>query len=335
MIAWPGLRRISIQAKKKPERTGRSMAINVFFAAGPRLWPEYRAPLVQACAEAGLDVILSDQAPQPGLVDYIIFAPGGVIDDFTPFTRAKAVLNLWAGVENIVQNPTLVQPLCRMVDPALTEGMVEWVVGHVLRHHLGMDRHIVNPGHVWDHVCPPLARERTVAVLGMGALGTACARALVALNFPVTGWSRTAKTLQGVPCLHGEAGLEAALRAAQIVVTLLPKTAETENLLDARRLGWLPQGAVIINPGRGALIDDAALLAALDAGRVGHATLDVFRVEPLPQEHPFWAHPHVTVTPHIAADTRALGAARVVVENIRRGEAGEAFMHLVDRTRGY
>jgi glyoxylate/hydroxypyruvate reductase A len=154
---------------------------------------------------------------------------------------------------------------------------------------------------------------------------------LRALNFPVTGWSRTEKP----GCLHGEEGLRKALSGAQIVVLLLPKTPETENLLNAERLALLPKGAVILNPGRGALIDDAALLAALDAGHIGHATLDVFRVEPLPADHPFWTHPRVTVTPHIAADTRAYSAARVIAENIRRGEAGEPFLHLVDRARGY
>ena len=253
------------------------------------------------------------------------------MQDFTPYTRAKAVLNLWAGVERIVGNPTLTQPLTRMVDPGLTEGMVEWVVGHTLRHHLGMDRHIVNPGHVWDPTCPPLARERPVTILGMGALGSACADALRALNFPVTGWSRTEKPGQ----LHGEHGLRKALSTAQILITLLPKTPETENLLNADRLAHLPQGAAILNPGRGPLIDDDALLAALDAGHIGHATLDVFRVEPLPQDHPYWSHPRVTVTPHIAADTRAITASRVIAENIRRGEAGEPFLHLVDRKRGY
>ncbi len=120
-----------------------------------------------------------------------------------------------------------------------------------------------------------------------------------------------------------------------MVITLLPKTADTENLLNAERLGWLAKGAFIINPGRGPLIDDQALLAALDTGQIGHATLDVFRIEPLPADHPFWAHPHVTVTPHIAADTRPDSAARVVAENVRRGEMGEPFLHLVDRSRGY
>lgn len=310
------------------------MTLTVLFAASDANWQDYAAPLRAALADAGIDATLTREADPAG-VDYIVYAPSSPVQDFAPFTRCKAVLSLWAGVERIVGNPTLTQPLCRMVDPALTEGMVEWVVGHALRHHLGMDRHIVNPGRVWDPTCPPLARERPVAMLGMGELGTACARALAALNFPVTGWSRTLKDVAGIPCLSGEAGLEQALRGAAIVVTLLPKTPETENTLDARRLALLPQGAVILNPGRGALIDDAALLAALDAGRVGHATLDVFRVEPLPQDHPFWTHPRVTVTPHIAADTRAPSASRVIVENIRRAEAGEPLLNRVDRQRGY
>ena len=300
----------------------------ILFAA-PSLWPEYETALPDALAKAGITGRVVTQA-DPSSVDYIVYAPSSPLQDFTPFTRTKAVLSLWAGVERIVGNATLTQPLCRMVDPGLTEGMVEWVVGHTLRHHLGMDRHIVNPGHVWDATCPPLARERPVTILGMGALGSACAAALRALNFPVTGWSRTEKP----GCLHGS-DLARALATASILVTLLPRTPETENLLNADRLALLPRGAVILNPGRGALIDDDALLAALDTGQIGHATLDVFRVEPLPQDHPYWAHPRVTVTPHIAADTRASSAARVIAENIRRGEAGEPFLHQVDRARGY
>ena len=310
------------------------MVVKVFFAAGAALWAEYRAPLKQAFAAAGLDVALSDTVGPPELVDYIVFAPGGVISDFAPYVRVKAVLNLWAGVERIVGNPTLVQPLCRMVDPALTAGMVEYVVGHVLRHHLGMDRHILKQAG-WSQVPVPLARERRVAMLGMGELGQASAAALQGLGFAVTGWSRTAREVPGIACRHGEVGLEQCLRAAQIVVTLLPLTPATEGLLDARRLGWLPEGAVIINPGRGGLIDDAALLAALDAGRLGHATLDVFRTEPLPTGHPFWTHPRVTVTPHVAAATRAASAAAVVAENIRRFESGLALLHLVDRAQSY
>ena len=303
--------------------------LTVLFAT-PSLWDEFRPHLTAALSEAGISARLVAEAP-PEEVDYIIYSPISPLQDFTAYTKTKAVLNLWAGVEKIVGNQTLTQPLCRMVDPGLTEGMVEWVVGHCLRHHLGMDRHIVNPNHVWEQVCPPLARERPVTILGMGALGSASAAALRALNFPVTGWSRTEKP----GSLHGDVGLAKALASAAILVTLLPKTPETENLLNADRLALLPKGAVILNPGRGALIDDDALLAALDAGHVGHATLDVFRVEPLPKDHRYWTHPHVTVTPHIAADTRPSSSSRVIAENIRRGEAGEPFLHQVDRVRGY
>jgi glyoxylate/hydroxypyruvate reductase len=305
--------------------------MQVYFAAGRAAWAEYGPHLAKAFTAAGLQVNLSDTCNDPAAVDYIITAPSSALQDFAPFTRCKAVLSLWAGVERIVGNATLTQPLCRMVDPALTQGMVEWVVGHTLRHHLGMDAHIVNPARVWNNTPPPLASERPVTMLGTGELGTACARALRAVGFPVTLWGRTPKP----DCLHGKEGLHQALTTAQILITLLPKTPETENLLSARTLAMLPKGAVILNPGRGALIDDTALLAALNTNHIAHATLDVFRIEPLPHDHPFWAHPHITITPHIAADTRADSAARVIAENVRRGEAGEAFLYLIDRTRGY
>jgi len=307
--------------------------ITVLFAT-PALWDEYHPTLQAALGHLGKPARLVQEA-DPDLVDYIVYAPASPLRDFTPFARCKAVLNLWAGVERIIGNPTLTQPLCRMVDPALTESMVEWVVAHTLRHHLGLDRHIVNPGHVWNQSVPPLARDRPVTMLGMGELGTAAADALRALNFPVTGWSRTAKSVPGISCLHGEAGLATALQTAQIVVTLLPLTPETEGLMNAARFSQLPRGAVLLNPGRGALIDDDALVAALDTGHLAHATLDVFRTEPLPQDHPFWAHPNVTVSPHVAADTRPQTSAEVIVENIRRGEAGLPFLHLVDRVRRY
>ncbi|MEQ6250592.1 glyoxylate/hydroxypyruvate reductase A [Sulfitobacter sp. HNIBRBA3233] len=308
--------------------------INVLFAARSERWDIYEQPLRRALKAAGIDAQLSQDIP-PEEVDYIIYAPNSDLQDFGPYTRAKAVLNLWAGVEKIVGNDTLKIPLARMVDPGLTKGMVEWVTGHTMRYHLGMDSHIVNPDNEWDHRSPPLAQERGVLMLGMGALGTACAEVLAGLGFRVTGWSRSPKSVNGVTCLHGADQLEDALGRGEIVITLLPDTPATENTLNAETLAQLPKGAFIINPGRGPLIDDDALLAALDSGQIAHATLDVFRVEPLPQDHPFWRHPKVTVTPHIAADTRASTASEVIVENIRRGEAGEPFINLVDRELGY
>jgi len=308
--------------------------INVLFAAKPNRWVTYEAPLRSALDAAGITAHLAQDIP-PEDVDYIVYAPNSDLQDFTPYTRAKAVLNLWAGVEKITGNETLKIPLARMVDKGLTSGMVEWVTGHVMRYHLGMDTHIVNPSQDWITKAPPLAREREVVIFGLGALGTACAQMLLALGFRVTGWSRSPKNVEGVTCLHGDEGFAEALSRAEIAVTLLPDTAATTDLFNAETIAKMPRGAFLINPGRGPLIDDAALIAALDEGQIAHATLDVFRVEPLPQDDPYWTHPRVTVTPHIAAETRALTASESIVENIRRGEAGEEYLNLVDRSLGY
>ncbi len=310
------------------------MTLTVLFAASEKDWYTYGSALRDALAQAGLFAsLVTDAAPET--VDYIVYAPTSVLQDFTPYTNARAVLSLWAGVEKIVTNDTLTMPLARMVDPGMTQSMVEWVTGHVLRYHLGMDAHIINPNHVWEPTSTSLAQERTVCILGLGALGSAVAEQLLALNFNVTGWSRSAKSIPGVRCYDGAEGLPEALSAADIVVLLLPDTAGTENTLNAETLAVLPKGAFIINPGRGPLIDDAALVAALNSGQVAHATLDVFRVEPLPSDHPFWAHPNVTVTPHIAATTRAITASKEIAENIKRSENGVPMINLVDRERGY
>lgn len=310
------------------------MSVNVQFITAPAMFETYRAPLAEALAGHGINAALAlDHAPET--VDYIVYAPSGGNVDLTPYTRTRAALGLWAGVETIVTNPTLTMPYARMVDAGLTQGMVEWVVGHVLRHHLGMDADICRRDGQWVKHVPPLAAHRRVSVLGLGELGAASARALAGLGFDVAGWSRRAKTIEGVAGFSGTEGLKALLARTEILVLLLPLTAATENVLNAETLALMPKGAVVLNPGRGGLIDDDALLAALDAGQIGQATLDTFRIEPLPGDHPFWAHPRVTVTPHIASETRPETAALVIAENIRRGEAGEPFLHLVDRAAGY
>ena len=307
----------------------------ILFAAASERWETYEPHLRTALQNEGLAEAVLGTRCTPEEVDYIIYAPNGDVQDFSVFPRLKAVLSLWAGVEGIVGNDTLRVPLARMVDDGLSEGMVEWVTGHVLRHHLGIDAHILGQDGIWRPDAPPLARHRTVAILGLGALGSACANALAALNFNITGWSRSPKSLPGIECYHGSDGLDACLSTAQIAVLLLPDTPATENTLNARTLALMPQGAVILNPGRGPLIDDSALLAALDAGRIGHATLDTFRVEPLPETHPFWAHPGITVTPHIASETRPKTASESIARNIARAEAGKPLLHLVDRGLGY
>ena len=309
--------------------------INILFAASPEQFELYESPLLQGLAQRGIiNTNVTTDYP-PADIDYIVYSPSSTLQDFTPYTRCKAVLSLWAGVEKIVGNASLTQPLCRMVDSGLRQGMVEWVVGHTLRYHLGMDQHIVNPDHIWRETQPPLAQDRPVTILGLGALGQACAAALTTLKFPVSGWSRTPKKIDGLTCHHGLDGLLAALQSTEILILLLPDTPGTEHVINTQTLAQMPRGSTIINPGRGPLIDDTALLAALKEGHISAACLDVFRVEPLPQDHPYWQLPNVTVTPHIASGTRAATAAKVLVENIVRGEKGAPFLNLVDRTAGY
>jgi glyoxylate/hydroxypyruvate reductase A len=298
--------------------------------------PPWSAALLRAASAQGVAVDLRAQA-DPATVDYLIWAPDGPASDLRPFTRLKAILSVWAGVEKIVGRPDLPPgaPLCRMVEPGLTLGMRDYVVAHVMRRHMDLDAALAGPGPRWGEPVPPLARDRRVAVLGLGEIGGPCARALAGLGFAVTGWSRTARQVAGVDCRHGADALDGVLRGAEIVVGLLPATPATEALLDARRLSLLAHGASVINAGRGGLIDDAALLAALDSGALANATLDVFRVEPLPTDHPFRAHPRVTVTPHVASATRPATAAPEIMAQIARGERNEPLRHVVDPSRGY
>ncbi len=310
------------------------MNLNILFSASSETWVRYEQPLRSELDKLKIEYQLGPNF-SPDIVDYIVYAPNSGLVDFSPYTRCKAVLNLWAGVENITGNMTLNIPLARMVDHGLTQGMVEWVVGHVMRHHLGIDLQINGQDGIWRPHLPPLAEERIITFLGLGVLGTSSGQALRKLGFSVRGWSRRKKSIHGITCYHGDNGLKGALRGADFVVLLLPDTPETEHTLNRAALSLLKKGAFVINPGRGTLIEDEALLEALDSGQIGHATLDVFRIEPLPETHPFWSHPKVTVTSHIAAGTRPACSAPVIAENIWRGENNESFLHLVDRQSGY
>jgi len=309
--------------------------ITIQFAGAKKDWETYKNLLPEALKAKGLEAeVLREVAAEE--VDYIVYAPTGPVQDFSAYSKLKAVLSLWAGVERVVGNKTLKAPLSRMVDNGLREGMAEWVTGHVLRYHLGMDAQIVNPEHMWQAgTAPPLASDRRIGILGLGELGQASAKMLNCIGFDVAGWSRSAKNVLDVTCYSGAKGLQKILECSDIIVLLLPQTSQTNHIINAETLALLPRGAKILNPGRGPLIDDDALLAALDSGQISHATLDVFEVEPLPQDHPYWLHPSVTVTPHIASETRAASATDVIVENIRRGESGEKYLFEVDRNAGY
>ena len=309
--------------------------IKILFAAVTERWDQYQQPLKRELDLIGLKYKLSEKLP-PSEVDYIIYAPNSLIKDFSVFTNLKAVLNLWAGVEDVVNNKTLKVPLARMVDEGLTQGMKEWVLGHVMRYHLGIDLHILGQDGQWrDWSAPPLASHRKVTILGLGALGAECANALAKVGFNVRGWSLTEKSISNVVCHHGFKGLEKSLFESEIIILLLPSTAATENIINAETISYLSKNAVIINPGRGTLIDETALLKSLDDGKLAHATLDVFRQEPLPADHLFWQHPKITVTPHIASETRPKTASQVIATNIDRFEKGKPLLYQVNFEAGY
>ena len=310
------------------------MTIKILFSANEENWKRYKAPLQDALDDKSLDYELGTNIT-PSEVDYIIYAPSSYLQDFSPYTKLKAVLNLWAGVEGVTNNKTLKVPLARMVDSGLTDGMVEWVTGHTLRHHLGIDKHIHGQDGIWRSYVPPLAKDRVITILGLGTLGTACGIALERLGFNVRGWSRREKKVDGILCFFGDDQIDSSLLDADIVVLLLPDTPLTQNILNQHTLNLLKRGAFVLNPGRGPLIDDDALLAALETGQIEHATLDVFRIEPLPKNHQYWSNNKVTVIPHKASETRPKTASQVIAMNIERAENGQELLYLVDRENGY
>lgn len=312
------------------------MSLKVLFWAMPDQWPLYKPALQEEFNRRGIPVELVNETDDPASIEYIIYAPTGADDDLSPFINTRLIQSLWAGPDKLIANPTLTQKLARMVDRGMSEGMVDYVLGNVLRHHLGTDSFTqAKPGEWRSDLAPPLARNRVVGFLGLGALGMACAKAVAKHGFKVMGWSRTAKADADILCFDGDIGLKTVLRSSDILVLLMPHTPETENLINKETLAITRPGTSIINPGRGHLIDDDALLAALDSGHISQATLDVFRVEPLPADHPYWAHSRVLVTPHIASETRVESAVGVAVENIRLVETGAEPKFLVNRDRSY
>ena len=310
--------------------------IKILFSASQKDWKKYKTELIRAMDDTKLVYEITTDLNCLD-ANYIIYAPSGGLEDFSKFKSLKAILSLWAGVENITGNTTIKVPLCRMVDTGLTQGMVEWVTGHVLRHHLDLDKYIKVQDGVWrNNTYPPLASDRNLTILGLGELGLSCAKTLSDLNFKVHGWSRSQKNNIGnIKCYFGNDGLIEALSRAEILILLLPLTKKTNGLIDERMLSKMPYGSIILNPGRGHLINDSALLRAIESGQVSHATLDVFEIEPLPKEHPYWVNEKVTVTPHIASVTRASSSCDVIAKNILRGERGDTFLFLVDRKKGY
>jgi glyoxylate/hydroxypyruvate reductase A len=278
----------------------------------------------------------------PGLTDAddvevaLVWAPPP--GELKRYPNLKAILSLGAGVDHILNDPELPRgvPIARLVDPMLTRLMSEYVLLAALRHHREFDvfeRH--QRRRLWEYRFPPDAARRRVGVMGLGVLGADAAAKLAANGFAVQGWSRRPKRIAGARTYHGPRQLERFLNATDVLVCLLPLTPATRGLLDRRVFAALPKGAFLVNPSRGALLVDDDLIEALDSGHLAGATLDVFHREPLPRDHPFWRHPKVLVTPHIAAAGYPETAAPQVAENVRRALAGRPLLHPVDPEAGY
>ncbi|WP_431857043.1 2-hydroxyacid dehydrogenase [Azospirillum sp.] len=280
-----------------------------------RVWPDAGDPAAIDCALVW--------KPPPGVL--------------AGLPNLKLILSLGAGVERLLTDPTLPDvPLVRMVADGLTEDMAAYVVLQVLRWQRQVDAYTEQQrAGVWNQLGHKPASEVRVGILGLGVLGEAAARALTPLGFQVIGWSRSPKEIRGIETLHGEDGLVALAARSDFLVCLLPLTDQTRGILNAGLFATLPKGAVVINAARGGHLVEADLLAALESGHLGGASLDVFAEEPLPAGHPFWTHPKVHVTPHVAGITHPSRCSDHIADAIRRAETGQPLLHVVERGRGY
>lgn len=291
-----------------------------FDAADRAAW----LPALQA-ALPGETLRLADDLDRRDDIDIAIVAnpPAGALQGLP---RLKLVQSLWAGVDKLLRDPTVPAdvPLARMVDPAMNAAMAETALWAALALQRGFFGYAAQQRTgTWRQHAQRRADETRVAVLGLGQMGQAAVARLAQQGFAVSGWSTR----------HG--AVDAVLADADIVISLLPLTPATTGFFDRARFAQMRRGTGFVNLARGAQVVEADLLAALDDGQLSHAVLDVFATEPLPQGHPFWAHPKVTVLPHVAAQTDPRSAAQVVAANIRALRAGEPLQHLVDRQRGY
>ena len=250
----------------------------------------------------------------------------------------KLIFGLGAGIDHLLRDPDLPKhvPIVRLVDPYMTDAMSEYVVLSVLRlHRQDLDYLATQRAGLWLEREQKNAAERPVGILGFGTLGRDAGRKLKALGFPVAGWSRGAQRVAGFETHAGPDGLDALLARSEILVCLLPLTAETTGILNTRTFARLPLGAGLVNAGRGGHLVEGDLIPALDAGHLSGAVLDVVCQEPLPPDHPFWRHNRIILTPHIAAETHPPTAAPIIGEAIHRFEAGLPVPNVVDLARGY
>jgi glyoxylate/hydroxypyruvate reductase A len=314
--------------------------MKITLATGTMSAQGWRDSLARAFAAADLDADLQPWNGQPTGARYaIVWLPPKEL--FAAEPGLRAVINLGAGVDALLARDVVPRdvPIVRLVDAGMAAKIAEYACFAIARITRGLDRFAPPPHGSRDwNAARPRDEVPRIGVMGLGAMGMAVLEAVVRFGYPAAGWSRNPRHIEGVETFAGESQLDAFLARAAILVNALPLTAETRNVLDARAFAQMPRGAHVINVGRGGTIVDEDLLAALDEGRLASATLDVFRVEPLPAEHPFWSHPKVTVTPHLAAPTPYGPAAEQIVAALKQLERGVPARELpgyVDRSAGY
>ena len=251
--------------------------------------------------------------------------------------QLKALFNTGAGVDALMQLELPEGlPVVRLDDAGMSVQMAEYVCHAVIRHFREFDGYESDMRNgKWSFRKPRNRMDYPVGVLGLGVLGERVARAVAQFDFPVNGWSRTAKALPGVQCFAGQDQLDAFLQSSRVLVCLLPLTAETRDILNLKHLSRLRPGGYVVNVARGAHLVDEDLLALLDSGHLSGATLDVFRTEPLPHAHPFWSHPQITITPHTSARTLRSESIAQIAGKIAALERGEPVAGRVNASRGY
>ena len=293
-------------------------------------------PWLEGLRTALPDAEVSAWEPGAPLADHaIVWAPPQAFIDEQ--TRLQTLFNIGAGVDALLKLrlPPGLQ-VVRLDDAGMAVQMAEYVCHAAIRHFRAFDLYDAAQRDArWAFQKPRRRKDFSVGLLGLGVLGRRVAQALRAFDFPVQGWSRSPKALDGVSCFHGPDGLPAFLSQTQVLVNLLPLTPETESLLNRDTLGQLRPGGYLINVARGAHLVEDDLLALLGSGHLAGATLDVFRTEPLPTEHPFWHHPRITVTPHTAARTLREESIAQIARKLHALQRGEPIAGVVDPQRGY
>ncbi len=296
----------------------------------------WREAILGKFPDATFDIWPDDVVDKASYDYAIVWRPP--VGELKTYPNLKGILSLGAGVDGILMDTELPDniPVVRLVDRCLTEGMSEYVLYWVIHYHRRMGVYLNwSSNGTWKQMRQTDTRHKKVGFLGIGELGSDAAGKVAALGFDVAGWSRTEKQIDGITSYYGADGLIPFLNRTEILIILLPLTDATKGIINKETLAALPEGASIINCARGAHVVDEDLIAALDSGHINAATLDVFHVEPLPSDHPYWVHPKVTVTPHIASLTVPSSAADWMEENINLIEAGKQPLNTVDVKKGY